>query len=51
LWRTAVELQHEGVLDLLSLITHVAPFEEAPALFARLDAGERGVMQAMLDFP
>jgi threonine dehydrogenase-like Zn-dependent dehydrogenase len=50
LWRTAVELQHEGVLDLLPLITHVAPFAEAPKLFARLDAGEPGLLQAMFDF-
>jgi threonine dehydrogenase-like Zn-dependent dehydrogenase len=50
LWRTAVELQHRGVLDLLPLITHVAPFEEAPALFERLDRGEPGVLQAMLSF-
>ena len=50
LWRTAVELQHRGVLNLLPLITHVAPFAEAPALFARLDAGEAGLLQAMLEF-
>ncbi len=50
LWRTAVSLQHEGVLDLVPLITHVARFEEAPDLFARLDAGEPGLLQAMLDF-
>ncbi len=51
LWRTAVELQHCGVLDLLSLITHTAPFEDAPAMFAKLDAGEPGMLQAMLEFP
>lgn len=50
LWRTAIELQHEGVLDLIPLITHAAPFEEAPALFARLDAGEPDMLQAMLTF-
>jgi threonine dehydrogenase-like Zn-dependent dehydrogenase len=50
LWRTAVELQHEGVLDLVPLITHVAPFAEAPAMFARIDGGEPGLLQAMLDF-
>lgn len=50
LWRTAVDLQHEGILNLLPLITHVAPFADAPALFARLDAREPGIMQAMLDF-
>jgi threonine dehydrogenase-like Zn-dependent dehydrogenase len=50
LWRTAVELQHQGVLDLLALITHPAPFEEAPGLFARLDQGEPGLLQAVLEF-
>ena len=50
LWRTAIELQHAGALDLLPLITHTAPFAEAPALFARLDAGEPGLLQAMLEF-
>jgi len=51
LWRTAIELQHRGVLDLLPLITHTAPFEEAPDLFARLDVGEPGLLQAMIEFP
>jgi threonine dehydrogenase-like Zn-dependent dehydrogenase len=50
LWRTAVELQHEGLLDLIPLITHVAPFEDAPALFARLDEGAPDLLQAMLEF-
>jgi threonine dehydrogenase-like Zn-dependent dehydrogenase len=50
LWRTAVELQHAGVLNLLPLITHTAPFAEAPDLFARLDKGEPGLLQAMLEF-
>jgi threonine dehydrogenase-like Zn-dependent dehydrogenase len=50
LWRTAVELQHAGTLDLLPLITHRAAFAEAPELFARLDRGERGLLQAVLEF-
>ena len=50
LWRTAIELQHEGVLNLVPLISHVAPFADAPDLFARLDTGEPGLLQAMLDF-
>ncbi|MGV3649806.1 MAG: zinc-dependent alcohol dehydrogenase, partial [Devosia sp.] len=50
LWQTAVRLQHEGRLHLLPLISHSVPFAEAPALFARLDAGEPGLMQAVLDF-
>jgi 2-desacetyl-2-hydroxyethyl bacteriochlorophyllide A dehydrogenase len=50
LWRTAIELQHRGQLDLIPLITHEAPFADAPDLFARLDRGEPGVLQAMLRF-
>ena len=50
LWRTAIQLQYDGVLDLVPLINHVVPFAEAPALFARLDAGEPGLLQSMLDF-
>ena len=50
LWRTAVELQHEGVLSLIPLITHSVPFAQAPDLFARLDRGEPGLLQAMLEF-
>lgn len=50
LWRTAVDLQHRGVLDLVPLITHTAPFEDAPALFAKLDGAEPGMLQAMLEF-
>ena len=50
LWRTAVELQHARVLDLIPLITCTVPFEDAPALFERLDAGEPGLLQAVLEF-
>lgn len=50
LWRTAVELQHRGVLNLTPLVTHRAPFADAPELFARLDRGEPGMLQAVLDF-
>ncbi|MFL6732386.1 MAG: zinc-binding dehydrogenase [Sphingomicrobium sp.] len=50
LWRTAVELQHQGVLSLVPLITHSAGFDEAPALFARLDEGEPGLLQSVLEF-
>ncbi|MBW8812277.1 MAG: zinc-binding dehydrogenase [Caulobacterales bacterium] len=50
LWQTAVRLQHEGVLDLTPLISHSAPFAEAPALFQRLDRGEPGLLQAVLEF-
>ena len=50
LWRTAVELQHRGQLSLIPLITHKAQFEEAPDLFTRLDRGEPGLLQAVLEF-
>jgi threonine dehydrogenase-like Zn-dependent dehydrogenase len=50
LWQSAVRLQHEGRLNLLPLITDAVPFDEAPALFARLDAGDPGIMQSMLTF-
>lgn len=50
LWRTAIELQAAGVLDLIPLITDTVPFAEAPALFDRLDKGAPGVMQSVLEF-
>lgn len=50
LWQAVIELQHRGVLDLIPLITHEARFEEAPTLFARLDAGMPEVLQTMLSF-
>jgi threonine dehydrogenase-like Zn-dependent dehydrogenase len=50
LWQSAVRLQHEGRLNLVALITQTVPFEEAPALFARIDAGEPGMLQTVLTF-
>ena len=50
LWRTAIELQAAGTLDLIPLITNTVPFAEAPALFDRLDQGAPGVMQSVLAF-
>ena len=50
LWQTAVRLQHEGRLNLLPLITDPVEFSGAPALFARLDAGDSQMLQAMLTF-
>jgi threonine dehydrogenase-like Zn-dependent dehydrogenase len=50
LWRTAIELQHAGVLSLIPLISHSAPFDRAPELFDRLDRGEPGLLQAVLEF-
>ena len=50
LWQTAVRLQYEQRLNLLPLITHTVAFAEAPALFARIDAGEPGMLQSVLTF-
>jgi threonine dehydrogenase-like Zn-dependent dehydrogenase len=50
LWQTAIRLQHEGRLNLVPLITDVVPFEEAPALFERLDKGDPAILQAVLEF-
>lgn len=50
LWREVVMLQHEGFLTLVPLITDVVPFSDAPALFARLDAGDPSILQSVLDF-
>lgn len=50
LWRTAVELQHAAVLDLIPLISHVSPFADAPALFDSVDRGAPDMLQAMLEF-
>jgi hypothetical protein len=38
------------MLDLISLISHTAPFADAPALFERLNQGEPGLLQATLEF-
>jgi threonine dehydrogenase-like Zn-dependent dehydrogenase len=50
LWQTAVQLQHEGRLNLLPLITDTVPFDEAPALFDRLDKGDPSILQSVLQF-
>jgi len=50
LWQTAVRLQHEGRLNLLPLITDEVPFEDAPALFHRLDRGAPDILQTVLRF-
>jgi threonine dehydrogenase-like Zn-dependent dehydrogenase len=50
LWQTAVRLQHEGRLNLLPLITDVVPFNDAPALFERLDKGDPSILQSVLSF-
>jgi threonine dehydrogenase-like Zn-dependent dehydrogenase len=50
LWQTAVRLQCEGRLNLLPLISDEVPFEDAPDLFARLDAGDPDILQSVLTF-
>lgn len=50
LWQTAVRLQHEGVLNLIPLISDMVPFDEAPDLFARLDKGDPAILQSVLTF-
>lgn len=51
LWQTAVRLQHEGILDLRSLITHTASFDRAAELFELLDRTPDQVVQAVIEFP
>jgi threonine dehydrogenase-like Zn-dependent dehydrogenase len=50
LWQTAIRLQYEKRLNLVPLITHTVAFADAPALFARIDAGEPGMLQSVLTF-
>ncbi len=50
LWQAAIRLQAEGLLNLHPLISHTAPFEEAPDLFALLDQAPEQVMLAVLEF-
>lgn len=50
LWQTAIRLQADGILNLRPLISHTAPFKEAPRLFELLDRSPEQVMVAVLDF-
>lgn len=50
LWRTAIDLQYDGTLELIPLITHSAPFADAPRIFAELDMSTPGILQSMLEF-
>lgn len=47
---TALELAHEGRLDLTSLITHTVPAEDAPSAFEMLDTAPEGALQVVLDY-
>jgi 2-desacetyl-2-hydroxyethyl bacteriochlorophyllide A dehydrogenase len=49
--QTAMRLQADGVLNLLPLVTHRAPFAEAASLFATLDRSPEQVVQAVITFP
>jgi threonine dehydrogenase-like Zn-dependent dehydrogenase len=50
LWRTAVQLQADGLLDLKSLVSHTASFEQAAQLYESLDKTPEQVMQAVITF-
>lgn len=50
LQQTAVRLQHEGILNLIPLITHRAPFERAIELFELIDRAPDNVVQAVIEF-
>ncbi len=50
LWRTAVQLQAEGLLDLKSLVSHTAPFSQAAQLYETLDKSPEQVMLAVIEF-
>jgi threonine dehydrogenase-like Zn-dependent dehydrogenase len=45
-----VRLQHEGILNLIPLITHRAPFERAIELFELIDRAPDNVVQAVIEF-
>ena len=50
LQQTAVRLQAEGILNLIPLVTHRAPFERAPELFELIDRAPENVVQAVIEF-
>lgn len=49
--QTVMALQVNGRLNLRPLITHMAPFEQAAALFEKLDRAPDEVVQAVIAFP
>ncbi len=51
LWRTAVELQAAGQIDLRPIITHRVPFGEAAGLYTQIDQRPQEVVHAVLEFP
>lgn len=50
LQQTAVRLQAEGILNLMPLITHRAPFDRAIELFELIDRTPENVVQAVIEF-
>jgi threonine dehydrogenase-like Zn-dependent dehydrogenase len=50
LWRSAVQLQVDGLLDLKPLISHTAAFQQAPELYRTLDQAPDQAMQAVINF-
>jgi threonine dehydrogenase-like Zn-dependent dehydrogenase len=50
LWRTAVQLQADGLLDLKALVSHSAPFTQAAQLYEILDQSPEQVMQSVISF-
>ena len=51
LWRTAVELQAAGQIDLRPIITHRVPFARAAELYRQLDERPQEAVHAVLEFP
>lgn len=50
LWQTTINLQRDGVLNLLPLITHRVPLKNAGELFAMIDQSPAEIMQAVIEF-
>jgi threonine dehydrogenase-like Zn-dependent dehydrogenase len=50
LQQTAVRLQAGGILNLVPLITHRAPFDRAIELFELIDRAPESVVQAVIEF-
>ena len=50
LWRTAVELQAAGEIDLRPVISHRVPFASAAGLYRQIDERPQEVVHAVLEF-
>jgi hypothetical protein len=49
--RTFMDQVRRGRVDARSLVTHVVEARDVASIFARLDAGDPDVLQAVLRFP